>query len=552
MPFPSAFSLLAVPARLGGWDRIKLGELLQRPLTIRTPPYLGWSVLANPHTIYSISKALKRRPELVRLGAEVRRWWPTALQALLTHGSDPTTFDRLRFCRMCLLHGDHSPLFQLPWWDGCPVHDEPLCEGCPTCQAPIPAGLPHENPARWLVCSNCGKELSDRALLAHLHPGSERSHSNSTWNRVVAAYQRWLRATDPVRWALPWDVQGEGTFPDVAHLAVRHLLQSAPAPSELTRHLPCMTLTSANARAWSRTFVERLSPPTVHELGFTSPEAMLKAGRRFYAALPISEICHRSLVTAHRRMRRQLKIPLIGHGSPNAIPDSVIYDWRGPRPLPVIAFRLLTGLAAFNRVEGIAYLDFRAVLLLRQQPVIMAQDILARWTGVELRKLRSWPRDLNTLLVEPSLMVGTQTNVASQPRGEPQPRGALGWLYERVIFEVWHDLALECFSRAQPGGILAWKVGSNVDRRQLMASPIDARIDAKAVVEELSHPLLVRARTSRLRPRGWAVAIMQVPGNGPEAYVALLGRATAWPFEAPARSTFEALWTWPEEMAPER
>lgn len=547
LPLPSAFSLLSVPARLGGWGRAQLSTLLQRPLTAGSAAYLGWAALTQAGTIKRASEALNQRPESLRLGAELQRWWPPPLRPLL-HEKDPTTFDRLRFCRQCLLRGDHSPLFQLPWWIGCPIHDEPLYEGCPQCQAPIPAGLPHENPAGWLVCPHCYAELSNRAQLAHLHQLPSR-HSNATWWRVLAAYRRWLHATQSIHWALPWSIQGDGSFSDVAHLAVRHLVTMVPTPIELAKHLPPMTMTSGYARAWSRTFVEHPTPPRVQELGFASPQAMIKAGRQYYGALPITDSCCRALVIAERRLRRQLHVPLIGYGSSRAVSDAVLYDWRGERTPAVLAFRLLTGLVATDRVNGVAYLDFRAVQLLLEPPVRMAQKMLELWTGLDLHELRAWPQNMAKLLIEPSWVLRVR-GMSPDLKRDHQPRGAVGWLYDRLILEAWQDIALECFSRAKPGGILAWTVGERLAADN--ATYIDVPLEAKFETEgELFHPLLVHARADRQRPRGWATAIMQVASEGAETYIALLGRAAGQPFALPSPSPFHARWTWPSEIAPE-
>ncbi|TXI48882.1 MAG: hypothetical protein E6Q50_09310 [Lysobacter sp.] len=444
-------------------------------------------------------------------------------------------------------------MFQLPWWTGCPVHDEPLCEGCPRCRALIPAGLPHANPARWLQCPHCHAELSDRALLAHLHAAPSRQNDGRWW-QVLAAYRRWLAATHAVAWTLPWSVQGDGAFEEAAFLAVRHLVKCVAPPAALTRHLPTTTLTSASARAWSRTFVEHPTVPSVRELGFTSPQAMINAGRNFYGALPITETCRRALAKAERHLRRQLRVPLIGRGSPRALPDAVLYDWRGPRTLAVLAFRLLTGLAQTDRVQGVAYLDLRAVELLLETPVRMAQIALAPWTGVDLQDLRAWPQDMTMLLVEPRWMLRARCT-APEVRREPQPRCALGWLYERMILEAWQDLALECFSRARPGGVLACTLGSTLrirsPRERNVYVPLKATLDATAVANELAHPLLERASADRGRPRGWAMAIMQVPGGSPDTYIALLGRSAPRPFAPRCAPSFKAHWTWPDEMAPE-
>ncbi len=546
-PLPSAFALLAVPARLGFWGRTELAQLLDRPLLVGSPPYLGWRALSERGAGERLSRAQGRRPETVHLGAELLRWWPSCLRPL-GRWHDPTMFDRLRFCRTCLEQGNHSPLFQLPWWDGCPIHADPLCEACPHCGAPIPAGLPPAHPADWLTCAHCRWELSDPAKLAQVHAPLTRADTDRWWI-TLAAYRRWLRATNQVRWSLDWHIEGEGSFADVAHQAVQHLIAAVPVAPELARHMDGASRAIATPRAWTRTFVESPTRPCVQELGFASSDAMRQAGRRFYCALPIPESCRRVLTTCHRRLRRQLRVPLIGKGAPNGLPNADLYDWRGKRPLPVLAFRLLTGLARADRVEGVAYLDFQAAELLLTAPADLAQSVLAKWTGVDLRDLRACPADSVLVVAEPRWMRSMRPMREPEPGGEPVPRGAFGWLYERLIFETWHDLALECFSRAKPRGVMAWSVGMELSSRSDSARKLCASIELPTNVVGMSHPLLTRARADRARPRGWAMAVMQSPSKeGEDAFVAFLGRAAAMPFAPPVESSFEARWTWPEEM----
>lgn len=549
-PLPSAFALLAVPARLGCWGRAELAQLLDRRLHVGSPPNLGWRVLSERGADERLGRAQGRRPETVRLGAELLRWWPPSLR-LLGRWHDPTMFDRLRFCRTCLEQGDHSPLFQLPWWDGCPIHADPLCEGCPRCGAPIPAGLPPAHPADWLTCAQCRWELSDPAKLAKVHAPLTRADKDRWWS-TLAAYRRWLRATNQVRWSLDWHIDGEGSFADVAHQAVQHLIAAVPVAPELARHLGGASPAIAAARAWTRTFVESPTRPRVQELGFASSDAMLQAGRRFYGALPIPESCRRVLSTCHRRLRRQLRVPLVGQGAPNGLPDADLYDWRGKRPLPVLAFRLLTGLARTDRVEGVAYLDFGAAELLLTAPANLAQIVLAKWTGVDLRDLRAWPADSALVVDHPRWMLSRRPRRKPEIGLEPVPRGAFGWLYERLIFETWHDLALECFSRAKPRGVMAWRVESALSSRSNRVRDVCVSIELPANVVGMSHPLLTRARADRARPRGWAMAVMQsLSKQGEDAFVAFMGRAAAMPFAPPVESSFEARWTWPEEMTDE-
>ena len=128
-----------------------------------------------------LGKLLGRRPETLRLGAQLRDWYPSCLQALVPASKDTTETARLRYCRPCLTHGFHSPLFQLPWWDDCPVHHESLIEGCPQCDAPLPGGLELADPSQWLRCRACGFRLSDPGRLTQRRPADRTANSTEWW-----------------------------------------------------------------------------------------------------------------------------------------------------------------------------------------------------------------------------------------------------------------------------------------------------------------------------------------------------------------------------------
>ena len=555
LPMPSAFALLAVPARMGVWGRQDLAALLAHKHSVHSPPYLGWRAISQRPAITNLAICLNQRRGVVRMAADLWRWWPPCLRALLGH-RDPTTYGRLRFCEACIRRGDHSPLFQLPWWRGCPVHAGELRKGCPECGAAIPAGFRPATPSSWLTCTKCGHDLCDQALLAHLHDEPSRQKNNLWWH-VIGAYRGWLSATQQANWALEWQVQGDdtGTFENLAELAVRHLLTRVPATGLLKPHLDSPLHEGASVKGvWSRSFVEHLQPPQVKTLGFASHQQMRLNCRHYYGALPINEGCRRVLAACHRHLLRRLKIRVLGPGAPNGCQGAIIYCWQGPRPLPVVAFRLLTDLVHADRVGGVAYLDFRAVGLLLEPPVYLAQRILALWTGEDLEDLRSWPRDLQRLVFNPGWLARTHPKASTRDR-EPVPMQSLNWLYDRLIVESWRDVANECFSRARPDGVIAWAALNAVDPRFPPPERLVFHTEPLHVVADTSeahHPLLVHARQVQMQPRTWAAAVLQTSrGATTPTYAALVGRATREPFAPEQESSFKAEWTWPEELPPD-
>lgn len=545
-PLPSAFAVLATPACLDCWTTQQLVGVLARSVPSRDVAYWGWEAVAT--VAEPLGKLLHRRPETLRLGAQLRDWYPRCLQALLPLNRDPTETARLRFCHSCLAHGYHSPLFQLPWWDECPVHAEPLAEGCPQCDALLPAGLALEDPAHWLRCQACGFRLSDPGRLIQPRHGTPPAVSERWW-ACVADYFRWLRATQDSTWLLAWEVEGEGCFDDVARVAGRALAKAVPPPSNLQRHLVDRR-PHVSARAWSRKFLEPLKRPSVRALGFSTAKDMQAAGRYFYGALPVPTECFDALHRCHRHLRRKVGVNILGRKSPDATPGDE-YLWKGQRPLAVLGFRLLTGLTSIDRVKGVGYLDFRAVELVREPPASLAQELLAAWTGVDLRPLRNWPKERAFVLQDQNwAMSGSRP---SPPvRRDPMPHGALRWLYSRTVVEAWHDVALECFARAHPQRTVAWRCGEEPRKRAQRTRPVAVPVilpvtEHWAEPKQREHPMLVHARADRERPRGWAAAILRL-GTG-EGYpvVAMLGRSAPAPFASYA-SSWNAYWTWPEEL----
>ena len=331
-------------------------------------------------------------------------------------------------------------------------------------------------------------------------------------------------------------------------MAGRALARAVPPPPRLHRHLLDRE-PRASARAWSRQFNDPPQCPSVHALGFATPQDMQATGRYFYGALPIPDETYEALKHCHRHLRRQLRVGVLGLKSPNAS-GATEYLWAGPRPLTVLGFRLLTGLLAVDRVNGVNYLDFRSVELVLEPPSALAQELLAAWSGVDLRPLRCWPQQLADLLFDPHLAI-SGARPAAPLRQEVVHHGALRWLYGRVIVEAWHDVALECFARAYPTRTIAWTLGEAPCKRAARTRPVAVPMRLPvtslwAASEQRQHPLLVHARADRERPRGWAAAIMRL-GRNDSTVIAFLGRAAPAPFASYA-STWEAHWTWPEEL----
>ena len=517
--------------------------VLERRLTTASAPRVGWSALASPVVANRWGRALKRHPDAVRLGAELMRWYPPALRPLLA-GADPTTDDRLRFCRACLQRGYHSPLFQLPWWEACPIHGEPLCEACPACANPVPAAFLPSDPSRALECRQCGHALADPARLAQLVARPPHDEIE-TWWAVIGDYRRWLRASRQVTWTMPLDVRGQGDFSDFARVAAYGLACLVPLPETLVPHVRA-TPDVPSARAWARSFVEDRDTLSVSDLGFDSPKAMQDAGERFYAAMPITQEAYQTLKRCHRQLRRRLGIHVIGRGSPRADPDAVSYDWRGRRPLAVQAFRLLSGLLQADRVDGVAYLDCRALDVLLEPPLQLAHEVLKRWTGVDLDAPRNWSQDAPMLLLIPSNILRSRLPRRVSPRPQRKTRLALRWLYERLIVEAWHDVALECFARAQPNGVIAWDVGSPPLGCGAPCKSFIYPVELKGEARDLPHPLLAHARTDRKRPRGWAAGVLRARSSDElEISLALLGRSAPRAFAPAYAPSFAARWRWP-------
>lgn len=561
---PSAISLLSVPGRLGAWTRADLLKFLGLSASIHTRQSLvGWKQLAVYKVAERIAQALHRQPGEVRLGARISSWYPPALHSLLGD-IDPTDYDRFRFCAPCLSRqGYHSPLFQLPWWNGCPIHPEPLSDCCIKCGEQLRASIELADTIPWLACPRCGYEFASNAELVGLHGAVLSNSERDAWRATIAEYRRWLQRTQSAVWAMKWMARGYGDFSEVATQAVAQLAEIFPVPAMLAPHFPPRSSISAVERVWKREFHDVEAPAGVSCLGFDSPTAMRRAGRRFYGALPITRDCLRNIGVVHRRWRRKVGVGIIHRDSPVSTDSNAdVYVFEGPRPLVVMGFRLLVGLARTDEIDGVSYLDFSAPELLCEPPVWLAQLTLHQWTGVDVLDLRRWPRAIERahILDDPSIVVAPVPRRQSRfgepvpdeyapPPQEPVPGKALQWLYERLILEAWHDLALECFARAVPRGVAAWKTGKYFDERIGMNREMAvARRFGNAPPEQLSHPLLVHARAQKRRPRGWAAAVLRIGDNpsGLRTTVALLGRSKPWAFQPTADHYFSAMWPWPD------
>lgn len=273
---------------------------------------------------------------------------------------------------------------------------------------------------------------------------------------------------------------------------------------------------------------------------------MREAGRRYYGALPIPRECREAVDASDRHIRRKVGVRLRGAEAPGS-GGGKEYLWTGRRPLVVIGYRLITGLARTDRIRGVDYLDFPAIELVREPPVVLAQELLAAWTGVDLAAQRVWPADRMNVFINPHLAMGSRFRVGGS-RKERMPHAALRWLYVRTVLEAWHDVALESLARMKLHGVAAWQVRqasrrSGTGVRLVLSQVLVKQADA----DEVSHPLLVHARADRLRPRGWAAAILRI-GNESDTgeFVAFLGRSAPEPFLG-YLSSWRARWEWPDE-----
>ena len=65
----------------------------------------------------------------------------------------------LRFCEDCVALGFHSPFFQMPWIERCPIHGSPIEDECPSCAQKILYRIDSDALTLAYGCPDCGRPL---------------------------------------------------------------------------------------------------------------------------------------------------------------------------------------------------------------------------------------------------------------------------------------------------------------------------------------------------------------------------------------------------------
>lgn len=529
-PYPSALALVACRARIGVLDALEMGVLFGR--WGRSPErsrYLGWESLCSPQRLPLILRSCRLRPEQLRLSCRLGAWCPPAVKDC--YAGDVTPRSRLRYCRLCLERGFHTPLFQLPWWNGCPIHrDEPLREAC-RCGALLPAGLDLDA-ARILICDACGADLIHPGRMLGLADSECEAGARDTWQAVVFDYRRWM-AEVSTQFMMPLRMIVDD-FGDSSILAAE-LLARANArliiPATLQYHLDCSRAPRATAFGQMRDFAASNKPRLPQPLNFKTRAALVKACRRFYRALPITDRCFRGLLGASRHLRRRLRIRLIGDG-PCAASGFITYDWngKGTHPHEIGAFRLMGSLMRVERINGQPYLDFADEDFFTEPAQRLAREVLARWSGVRL----------------PVKDDEDKPHLIEESFGE-----ALKWLYEQCIVAAWADTRAECFDQARAGGVAGHVKDALMIYGQLIHVTAPIRIPPIEDPRVNSRPTPNRDHAYAIRtlPRGWACSVVHsIDRTGNEVYATVFGRTQRLALDTRRSRGIRTKWPLPDAL----
>lgn len=527
-PYPSALSLIACRARTGVLDNHEMGELFGRwGMSSERSRYLGWESLCSPWRMPLVLRSCHLRPEQLRLSCRLHAWCPPAVKDC--YSGDVTQWSCLRYCRLCLERGFHSPLFQLPWWHGCPVHrDEPLRETC-VCGVLLSAGL-DLNADRILVCDACGTDLIHPGRMLGLADSECEAGAKYVWQAVVADYRRWMTEIS-TQFPMPLRMIADD-FGDSAMLAAA-LIARANAqlalPATLQGHLDRQRVSHVMGLGQQiRDFVASDDLTLPQPLNFTTHSTLIKACRRFHRALPITERCFVDLQRAFRHLRRRLRIKLIGNG-----PSFTTYDWngKGTHPNEVGAFRLLGFLMRVDRVDGQPYLDFVDAGFFDEPAQKLAREILEQWLGLRLPVTDQQP--------EPCMIAQSLD-------------AALRWLYEQCIVTAWTDTQIECFDQIREGGVVGhvddtfWIYGRLM---RVIAAPVQIPPIEEARLDMRPTPNRDHADAVRRLPRGWACSIVKgIDRAGNEVYTAGFGRAQRLAFNTSRSRGIRTKWPLPDAL----
>ncbi len=530
-PYPSALSLVVCRARIGVLDAHEMGALFGRwGVSVEQPRYLGWESLCSPQRLPLVLRSCRLRPEQLRLSCQLRAWCPPAVKDC--YAGDVTQWSHLRYCRLCLERGFHSPLFQLPWWQGCPIHrDESLREAC-LCGALLPAGL-DLNAARILVCDACGADLIHPGRMLGLADSKCEAGASDAWQAIVTDYRRWMTEVSkqfPMQLRMIADDLG-----DSAMLAAE-LLARANArliiPATLQDYLECRQTPRATEFGQMHDFVANDALTSPRPLNFKTHSTLIKACRHFYRALPITDRCFSGLLSAFRHLRRGLRIRRIGDGR-GVVSGFKTYDWsgKGTHPHEVGAFRLLGSLVRVERVNGQPYLDFADAAFFDEPAQKLAREILEQWLGLQLPVTDPQP--------EPHLITQSLDT-------------ALRWLYEQCIVAAWADTQIECFNQIRAGGVVGYVDDAFfMDGRlvRVVAAPIKVGPVEEARLDKRPTPNRDHADAVRRLPRGWTCSVVKgIDRAGKEVYTAGFGRAQRLAFNASHSGGIHVKWPLPAAL----
>lgn len=166
--------------------------------------------VAFGHYLSSVDEALGNVTIRPRLLMDYSKIWGHAL-----------TYERLRYCPQCLLHGFQSPLQQIVGLSFCPIHGEPLISECPVCHCPSPRyGLDSNSFITPFHCHACGAPLAgsfDPALFFDI------SELRKEAQQAFSPIEKWLHKLDasPYRWPLSHKVP-DLWFSEVLLIRPRH------------------------------------------------------------------------------------------------------------------------------------------------------------------------------------------------------------------------------------------------------------------------------------------------------------------------------------------
>lgn len=213
----------------------------------------------------------------------------------------------LRFCRVCLERGFHTPLFQELSIVACPVHHVPLEEKCWHCRTEIPYELNSATGNNPYGCPNCQTLFWPGMRKAVWQPGLNEEESRS-----LERYVRWrhdLASGPEIHF---WNVAAAGPQTKTKVFGYIHSLQPLPGWEACWRRdqeevrgtvtsgpgIPCVPVSLDESQLRRRTpFGNLFRAPSTHE--------MLEPVARYYYAVykSVQRYVKRRFLGLHHRCR---------------------------------------------------------------------------------------------------------------------------------------------------------------------------------------------------------------------------------------------------------